>query len=82
MLNTAKVFWSGRSQAVRLPKEFRLNSESVRLRRQGKAIVLEPIETGWAWLDNLHGKLDADVIHAIEEPMMQQKRPELDELFA
>jgi antitoxin VapB len=31
---TAKVFWSGRSQAVRLPKDFRFEGESVRDRRR------------------------------------------------
>jgi virulence-associated protein VagC len=34
---TAKVFWTGRSQAVRLPKEFRFDSETVSVRREGQA---------------------------------------------
>jgi antitoxin VapB len=38
----AKVFWTGRSQAVRLPKEFRFQGDTVLVRRQGKGIVLEP----------------------------------------
>jgi antitoxin VapB len=38
----AKVFWTGRSQAVRLPKEFRFNTSTVRVHREGEAIVLEP----------------------------------------
>ena len=40
----AKVFMSGRCQAVRLPKEFRLDTKQVRVRRVGKTLVLEPIE--------------------------------------
>ncbi|WP_216851240.1 antitoxin, partial [Acidisphaera sp. L21] len=40
---TAKVFWSGRSQAVRLPKEFRFEGTEVRVRREGKAVILEPV---------------------------------------
>lgn len=40
----AKVFWTGRSQAVRLPKEFRFHGETVLVRRQGKGIVLEPAD--------------------------------------
>ena len=51
---TAKVFWSGRSQAVRLPKEFRVDGDEVRIRRQGSKIILEPIPEDWAWLDALH----------------------------
>lgn len=39
----AKVFWTGQSQAVRLPKEFRFDTESVLIRREGDAVVLEPV---------------------------------------
>lgn len=39
----AKVFWSGRSQAVRIPKEFRFATDSVSIRREGDTVVLEPI---------------------------------------
>ena len=38
----AKVFQTGRSQAVRLPKEFRFEGPSVLIRREGTAVVLEP----------------------------------------
>ena len=39
---TARVFWTGRSQAVRLPKEFRFATDTVLVRRQGRAVVMEP----------------------------------------
>jgi antitoxin VapB len=39
---SAKLFWTGRSQAVRLPKEFRFDSDTVSVRREGKAVILEP----------------------------------------
>jgi antitoxin VapB len=41
---TAKIFKHGRSQAVRLPKEFRLPGKEVRVRRIGRAVLLEPID--------------------------------------
>ncbi|MGH7002689.1 MAG: antitoxin [Alphaproteobacteria bacterium] len=40
---TAKLFRHGRSQAVRLPKAFRLPGKEVRVRRVGKGVLLEPI---------------------------------------
>ena len=48
----AKVFWTGRSQAVRLPLAFRVATREVSVRRQGTALVLEPVESardenGW-----------------------------------
>jgi antitoxin VapB len=39
---TASVFWTGRSQAVRLPKEFRFEGDTVLVRREGTAVILEP----------------------------------------
>jgi len=36
----AKVFWSGRSQVVRLPKEFRFDTDTVLVRREGESVVL------------------------------------------
>ena len=52
----ARVFWNGRSQAVRLPKEFRFTSSEVTVKREGTRVVLEPFDLerdalGWpkAW---------------------------------
>jgi antitoxin VapB len=40
---TAKLFKNGRSQAVRLPKEFRFEGDEVSIRREGRHVVLEPV---------------------------------------
>ncbi|KLU28041.1 AbrB family transcriptional regulator [Caballeronia mineralivorans PML1(12)] len=77
-MDTAKVFWSGRSQAVRLPKAFRLDADEVRVRRHGRAIILEPIASDWAWLDSVVGPLDDDFVQATREELAQQDRPNLD----
>ena len=39
----AKLFWNGRSQAVRLPKESRFEGDRVRVSRMGAGVLLEPI---------------------------------------
>jgi antitoxin VapB len=41
---TAKLFKHGRSQAVRLPKEFRLPGKEVHVRRVGRGVMLEPLD--------------------------------------
>jgi antitoxin VapB len=41
---TAKLFANGRSQAVRLPREFRFIGREVRIRRFGLGVLLEPVE--------------------------------------
>jgi antitoxin VapB len=40
----AKIFWTGRSQAVRLPKEYRFDTDTVRVHREGAAVILEPVD--------------------------------------
>lgn len=39
----AKLFMNGRSQAVRLPKEFRFEGTEVRIRKSGNGVLLEPV---------------------------------------
>ena len=39
---TAKLFRNGRSQAVRLPLEFRFEGDEVRIRQLGNGVLLEP----------------------------------------
>jgi antitoxin VapB len=80
-MQTAKLFWSGRSQAVRLPKDFRFQGDEVRIRRHGSAVILEPGADDWSWLDALLGRLDDDFVRAAEERPPEQERPALDELF-
>lgn len=60
MSATAKLFTHGRSQAVRLPKEFRFEGKEVRVTRVGDKVILEPVMPGpedfaafWARLDAL-----------------------------
>ena len=43
MTKLAKLFLNGRSQAVRLPLEFRFPGTEVRISRQGRGVLLEPI---------------------------------------
>ncbi len=79
----ARVFWSGRSQAVRLPKDYRFEVDEVRIRRRGAAVILEPIPVNWSWLDALHGagSLDDDAAKAAREEPGNQDRPDLNSVF-
>ncbi len=60
----AKLFWNGRSQAVRLPKEFRFEGDEVEIRREGDLVVLVPVvrdrfaPSFWRDLDALAAGLD------------------------
>lgn len=50
-MDTARLFMSGRSQAVRLPKEYRFEGESVVVRHVGNGVLLLPVKEPWAMLD-------------------------------
>lgn len=80
-METAKIFWSGRSQAVRLPRAFRVEGREVRIRRRGRTIVLEPVPESWAWLDALAGDLDDDFVSAAREKPEPAEHPGLSTVF-
>jgi len=47
-MTKAKVFWSGRSQAIRLPKEFRFDAKEVLIEREGDTVILKlPKKRDW-----------------------------------
>jgi len=54
----AKLFQTGRSQAVRLPKEFRLPGKAVRVRRVGRGVLLEPMERSIEDIRALFAEID------------------------
>lgn len=58
----ARVFQSGNSQAVRLPKEFRLNVEQVEIFRRGDEIVLREVPANAAAVFDLLTQLPADFL--------------------
>lgn len=54
MGTTARLFKNGRSQAVRLPREFRFDGDRVTVRRAGRGILVEPAFTDVSsWFDEL-----------------------------
>ena len=54
----AKIFKHGRSQAVRLPKEFRMPGKEVRVRRVGNSILLEPVERSLEEIQAIFAEID------------------------
>ena len=66
MTKLAKLFINGRSQAVRLPHEFRFSGTQVRVTRQGRGVLLEPVA---ATVDDWFAELDR-----FEDPFMAEGR--------
>jgi antitoxin VapB len=81
----ARVFQSGNSQAVRLPKEFRFDVDQVEVTREGDAVILRPRVDGRPRWSSLRAALDRGFSEDfMAEGRLQpkdQERPKLGDLF-
>jgi len=73
-MKTTKVFRSGNSQAVRIPKEFHIEDDEVEIRREGDAIVLKPRRRCWAALFDSLDKFTEDFMAEGRKQRPAQKR--------
>ncbi|MDR3138682.1 MAG: type II toxin-antitoxin system VapB family antitoxin, partial [Treponema sp.] len=46
-MQTARLFINGRSQAVRLPKEYQFKGNDVYIQKVGDAVILFPVDKQW-----------------------------------
>uniref|UniRef100_UPI004057A074 antitoxin n=1 Tax=Candidatus Electronema sp. TaxID=2698783 RepID=UPI004057A074 len=82
-METAKLFTNGRSQAVRLPKEFRLEGKEVFIKRAGAGILILPKnQSVWDAWEEMLLKGGEPLLAERSQPNEQQKREGLDDLFA
>jgi len=70
----AKIFTSGNSQAVRLPKEFRFDTDTVAIRKIGSVIILYPSDSGWSPLLEASGQFTDDFMADRNQPKKHQPR--------
>jgi len=75
-MTTARVFKSGNSQAIRLPKEFRVEAKELEIFRRGKEIVLRELDANIAQAFNLLSSLPDDFMQDRAQ-MTPQERDEL-----
>ena len=67
-MQTAKIFTNGRSQAVRLPKEFRFSGDDVYINKIGKIVVLIPKDDPWSVLANSLDQFSDDFMEDRNQP--------------
>lgn len=70
-MDTARLFQSGRSQAVRLPKEFRFSGTEVGVRHFGNGVLLLPKDDPWATLEAALSLFEPGFTIAREQPEAQ-----------
>jgi antitoxin VapB len=71
---TAKVFQSGNSQAVRLPKEFRFRGKEVEITRRGDEVVLRERPENLGYIVDLIQQIPEDVFENIRDLRPPQGR--------
>ena len=76
-MNTAKVFANGRSQAVRLPKEYRFDTDEVIINKIGDTIILYPKTSGWGDLLSASGEFTDDFMKDRQQAISADKRKSL-----
>ncbi len=80
-MDTAKLFINGRSQAIRLPKAYRLEGNEVYIKKTTEGVLLIPKDDSiWeVWEKNL-GKYNEPFMTERNQPELQQKREEIYEI--
>ena len=73
-MKTTKVFKSGNSMAVRIPKGFGLKEGEVYIKREGDTIVIIPKESRW---DRLYRELEG--VPETRDFMREREQPEVQE---
>ena len=73
-MRTARLFLNGRSQAVRLPREFRFQGDRVFIKKSGNMVVLLPAAGSWVSLVNSLSKFSDDFMAEREQPRPQVRR--------
>ena len=72
-MQTAKLFQNGKSQAVRLPKEFRFMGDRVYMKRMGEAVILLPYDTPWQSLMDSLSLFSSDFMDERTQPATQER---------
>ncbi len=73
----AKVFENGRSQAVRLPKEYWFSDEEVAINKIGDVVILMPKENKWSGFLNSLNIFSEDFMNDGRERSVEQEREAL-----
>ncbi|MFT4247285.1 MAG: type II toxin-antitoxin system VapB family antitoxin [Pseudomonas sp.] len=73
MTATAKLFQSGRSQAVRLPKALRFEGEEVLARRFGNGVLLLPMDAPWQVMREALEEFEPGFALQREQPVQQAR---------
>jgi len=73
-MNTAKLFKNGKSQAVRLPKQFKFQGNEVYIKRIGRNVILIPKDDPWESLISSLNDFSDDFMAKREQPFLDKRK--------
>ncbi|MBI5816514.1 MAG: AbrB/MazE/SpoVT family DNA-binding domain-containing protein [Nitrospinae bacterium] len=73
-MKTAKIFKNGQSQAVRLPKEFRMAGKLAFVKKVREGLLILPEKGAWGILENSLGHFTSDFMEERGQPAMQKRK--------
>ncbi|NWG20242.1 MAG: antitoxin [Chloroflexi bacterium] len=72
-MDTAKLFQNGKSQAVRLPKEYRFDGTTVYIKKMGNAVILIPERNSWQSLFDSLDLFSEDFLADRAQPVLETR---------
>jgi len=72
-MDIAKIFKNGRSQAVRLPKEYRFNDSEVFVKKIDDIVILIPKDSAWKTFETSIKYFSDDFLSDRNQPKMQKR---------
>lgn len=72
-MDTAKLFQNGRSQAVRLPKDYRLEGKEVYIKKLGDIVMLIPKDSEWSVMENAIEYFSDDFLQERNQPKIPNR---------
>ena len=72
-MDIARVFENGRSQAVRLPKEYRFSDTEVYVKRINDIVLLIPKDSAWEAFENSLDFFSEDYMRDRKQPDVQER---------
>ncbi|MGO9314890.1 MAG: type II toxin-antitoxin system antitoxin VapB [Syntrophobacteraceae bacterium] len=75
-MDTAKIFKSGNSQAVRLPKEFQFSGDEVYIKKVGRGVILIPKGEPWEMFEQSLGEFTEDYMEGkrVQPPLEDREK--------
>ena len=70
---TAKIFMNGRSQAIRLPKEYRFDTDEVYISKQGNQLIISAKEPSWDEFFNTKSSFNDDFLKDRADTLSQER---------